>query len=184
MFGNPRRSETTPPGAKAPAALPENQSYSLATDTLFSEPTKARDRWHLSGQACVRALLNPQRSITTPAVSTHKEDMMRWEVPRSGKNHCGLGLNQNLPFLDRHLFVYSKASLAPGRRSRCLAILDVAQATPPGAKAPAALPEIQSYPLATNTLFSEPTKTRDRCYLSTQAWVRALRRHDRASQTR
>jgi hypothetical protein len=30
---------------------------------------------------------------------------MRWEVPRSGKNRCGLGLNQNLPFLDRHVFV-------------------------------------------------------------------------------
>jgi hypothetical protein len=53
-----------------------------------------------------------------------------------------------------------EAFWAPGRRSRCLAVLDVAQATPPGAKAPAALPKNQIYPLATDTLFSGLTVLR------------------------
>jgi hypothetical protein len=76
------------------------------------------------------------------------------------KNRYGLGLNQNLPFLDRHVVVSKKASLALGRRSRCLAVLDVARATPPGAKAPAALSKNQIYPLATDTLFSGQTVLR------------------------
>jgi hypothetical protein len=30
--------------------------------------------------------------------------LIRREVPRSGKNRCGLGLNQNAPLLDGHYF--------------------------------------------------------------------------------
>ena len=89
------------------------------------------------------------------------------------KNRCGLGLNQNLPFLDRHVVVSKKASLALGRRSRCLAVLDVARATPPGAKAPAALSKNQIYPLATDTLFPESQRNvRDRWHLSPQTCPR------------
>jgi hypothetical protein len=44
-------------------------------------------------------------------------------------------------------------TFGPSLRSRSFEILDVAQAAPPGAKAPAALPEAQTQILAANTEF-------------------------------